>query len=533
MFKMGKNWVIISFVLAVSLSNILPFVIQSSNDQVFIGISYNVVDTNTYLSFMKQAGEGHFLFSNKYSPESIPYIIFNPVYLLIGWLAYFIGSIAAYYLAKISFLIIFIYLVGKLLELSVRKEELPIAYFFVLFGSGIGWILVLLSKIGFKQYGSIDLWLSESNSIVMNIAPVHMVISVCLMMAIVICYYKFWETKSKSYFITFSFLTLLLGFIHLFDVITLIIAFGIYSFWRIISKKGDFMDIIKYNLIYGLIISPSFFYTYRLFAANSLIAAWNAQNLLPSPKLTHIIFGFFLPILFAIVYFIYKMFNKIKFSSVEVILFSWIISGILLLYSPFNIQRRFIEGLNVPIMILGSLGFARTFLPQFQRRFYQITKLKIPKGVFVGLICAIIMPTSLYWIYEINSNVKPYVQIDDYDVPYYLDKSELEALNWLRSNTNTEEVVLSSYGIGNYIPRISGNRVFLGHWAQTIDFNNKKQLVNKFYSTNDESFKKKLIQDYSIDYVYYGVEEKKLGTFTPVDMKKVFENDKVMIFKVN
>ena len=46
-------------------------------------------------------------------------------------------------------------------------------------------------------------------------------------------------------------------------------------------------------------------------------------------------------------------------------------------------------------------------------------------------------------------------EMADSSLAYYLEKDELEALNWLKDNTNSEEVVLSAYGIGNYIPRIS------------------------------------------------------------------------------
>ena len=146
------------------------------------------------------------------------------------------------------------------------------------------------------------------------------------------------------------------------------------------------------------------------------------------------------------------------------------------------------------------------------------------------MIFVIISPTSFYWLYKINAEVTPNVKIDDYTIPYFLDKSELEAMQWLEANTNRKDVVLSSYGVGNYIPRISGNKVFLGHWAQTIDFQDKKALAVKFYSTNGDDFRKGLIEEYSINYVYYGIEERKMGSIIFNNSKIIFENEEVTIF---
>ena len=176
----------------------LEFLYQNIEKKEYMGIPYNVVDTNTYFSFMQQAKQGHLLFTNKYTAEKVPYLLFNPVYLVIGWLTLFMHPVAAYYLFKFIFLIIFIFLVFKLLQLSVKKDEKCISLFFVLFGSGIGYFFILLHNLNFKLYGSIDQWVSESNSVALNLAPVHFIVSVCLMIIIVINYYKFWQSKRIS-----------------------------------------------------------------------------------------------------------------------------------------------------------------------------------------------------------------------------------------------------------------------------------------------------------------------------------------------
>ena len=518
--------IFVIFITLLVLPILVPYFNFSSNIN-FMSIPYNVVDTNTYFSFMQQAKEGNLLFTNKFTSENVPYIIFSPVYLVVGWLSILLSPIVAYYLFKFIFLILFVYLVYKILKLAVKETELNVSAFFVLFGSGIGYIFILLSNLGLKRYGSADYWISETNSVALNIAPVHFVISICLMILIVIFYFKFWENRKLKYLFLASLFSLTLGFIHLFDLITLIAAFSIYMLWRIAKGKDRFIHILKYNLLYGIPLAIPFVYTYSLYALNPFFKAWNEQNFLPTPELKQVIFGFFFPLMFAMIYFAHKFYKKQKFNAFEALLFGWVFSGFALLYSPFNIQLRFIEGLYIPIMILGSLGFLRVILPSITSQF----KIKNIKAISIFMVFVLISPTSFYWLYKINAEVTPNVKIDDYTIPYFLDKSELEAMQWLEANTNRKDVVLSSYGVGNYIPRISGNKVFLGHWAQTIDFQDKKALAAKFFSTNGDDFRKDLIKSYGIGYVYYGIEERKLGSLNPDYMQKVFENEKVMIFK--
>src|SRR3989338_4794935 len=109
---MMKNYNIqILFILFLVISHILPFFTFDLSYRIYMGIPYNVVDTNTYFSFMQQAKEGHLLFTNRYTPENVPHLIFSPVYLILGWFTLFLSQVLAYYLFKFIFLILFVYLV--------------------------------------------------------------------------------------------------------------------------------------------------------------------------------------------------------------------------------------------------------------------------------------------------------------------------------------------------------------------------------------------------------------------------------------
>ena len=56
---------------------------------------------------------------------------------------------------------------------------------------------------------------------------------------------------------------------------------------------------------------------------------------------------------------------------------------------------------------------------------------------------------------------------------------------WLDENSRPEDVVLSSLTIGQYVPSVAGNSAFLAHWAQTLDFFEKRRLVGEFFAGRD------------------------------------------------
>jgi hypothetical protein len=521
--KIRKNIIEILFFIFVIICNSYP--LFQNNQMVYMGVPYSVVDTNTYFSFINQVSEGNILFTNRFTPESVPYIMFRPVFLLIGIFGYFLTPLIAYYLFKIIFLFFFIFLVNKFIKLIVKENEIIATKIFIYFGSGIGYLLLWLSKLGTKRIHSIDLRYGVSNSISLNILPVHFVISICLMIAIIILYYNFWVTKKIRYLIYSSLLSLLLGFVHLFDVITILFIFAMFMLLKIINKSEKIINVIKYNAIFGLINIPAFIYIYYLFSYVDTLSSWNKQNILTTPPIQTILLGFLIPLGFACFYFLYKITNKKKISELEYILYFWIISSILLVYMPINLQSRFLEGINIPIMILGALGFSKII--EFLSNYIKWNKFKLFSLIIIFIL---ISPTSFLWLEKVHNSSKINNNFDTF-IPLYLEKTELEAINWLKENSDSEDIVISGYKIGNYIPRVSGNRVFLGHWAQTIDFDSKKKLVQKFYS--DQIQRIKIIENYDIKFIYYGYEERKKGTIIPNDkIRQVYNNKNIIIYEV-
>ncbi|MFN3422271.1 MAG: hypothetical protein ACK40X_11170, partial [Armatimonadota bacterium] len=61
--------------------------------------------------------------------------------------------------------------------------------------------------------------------------------------------------------------------------------------------------------------------------------------------------------------------------------------------------------------------------------------------------------------------------------PYYLSEQHLKLFRWLEQNTQIDEAILCHPMLGNYIPVLTGRKVFLGHWAETLNFGEKLKIA--------------------------------------------------------
>jgi uncharacterized membrane protein len=120
--------------------------------------------------------------------------------------------------------------------------------------------------------------------------------------------------------------------------------------------------------------------------------------------------------------------------------------------------------------------------------------------------------------------------------PLFRAQGELDGVEWLRSNTPRSEVVLGAYESGNYVAAHAGNRVVLGHWAETVDWQKKYDHVEQFFrATTDDETRHALLVRYHVTYVWWGARERELGNFNPglaTYLQAVYSNSDVTLYRV-
>jgi uncharacterized membrane protein len=129
-----------------------------------------------------------------------------------------------------------------------------------------------------------------------------------------------------------------------------------------------------------------------------------------------------------------------------------------------------------------------------------------------------------------------FVDLERRDYPYYLKGDEISAMRWLETHSASSDVVLSSLGIGQYVPTVSGNSAFLAHWAETLDFLTKRRLVGAFFnSASSDAERRQMLGTYHVRYVFFSAQEQLLGGFDPRTssaMERVYESPAASVYQI-
>jgi len=197
---------------------------------------------------------------------------------------------------------------------------------------------------------------------------------------------------------------------------------------------------------------------------------------------------------------------------------AWVGVVPVLVYLPFNLQRRLVEGVQLPLSLLAALGVS-SFRLQGSRLRVVVTVL------LVGL--------SLTNVLLVAGNC---LALRGQPAPIYRDAGEVAALDWLSERVESDDVVLAAYETGNYLPARVGARTFVGHGPESVRADEKKALVALFFAeATDDVWRCDLLSEYGVDWVLWGPAEQGLGTFdlrAASYLRRVYEAGGYILFEV-
>jgi hypothetical protein len=174
---------------------------------------------------------------------------------------------------------------------------------------------------------------------------------------------------------------------------------------------------------------------------------------------------------------------------------AWVLIVPVVLYLPFNLQRRMIAAVQVPLALLAAMGLVAWFRHK-----------RLILVAYVGV-------ASLSNLLLVAGSLGP---IQQRTAPVYRPGGEVAALAWLAAHSQPEETVLASFQVGNVIPAQTDLRVFAGHGPETLNSAEKQADVHRFFhSGTDGVWRMTLLQEYGIDYVIFGPVERRLGNWDP------------------
>lgn len=533
---------VIAVVLAVTSIPYAYGYLSSPQDQQFMGVVLNVGDHWQYFSWMREFSNS-ILAENRLTAEPGKAVFFNLQWLLLGISSKYLDLDYPQtyeifrWMSTIVFLLTAYYFCGLFLQDRRMRKT---AFLVITLTSGFGWILVALKQLTGELLFPMTVYITEANTFLCIMAYPHFTISAFLMLIIFSLVLAGHERKGLIYAVVAGSVSLILGFVHGFDLITVygvLIVFGC----LLALKEGASKHLIKSVFLVISISCPAVVYSILITRTDPiwkqvLVQYNNASVWTPNPFQLIILMG---PI-FLIALFTFTGVVPLRQSgNRELFLKAWFGTSFFLIYLPVNFQIHLLNGWQIPMAILATIGLFKHIVPDVANRSFlgMARRLGIPTDkerlatvLATGLILAV-LPTNIYL------TAWRVVDLDRHQYPYYLHRDELAALNWLEHNSFPSDVVISSQTIGQYIPSMSGNRAFLAHVAQTMHFFQKREMVNLYFSeTTPEDQRIEIIRRYNIGYVFYGGQERALGRYDPDDspyLQKVFSKGKVSVYKVH
>ena len=108
---------------------------------------------------------------------------------------------------------------------------------------------------------------------------------------------------------------------------------------------------------------------------------------------------------------------------------------------------------------------------------------------------------------------------------------------WLRENTDRDDVVLSAYLSGTLIPALAGNRVVVGHLIETIDCDAKETDVREFFSLwTSQDRREQILDVYAARFAIQSRLERVYGTYSmesnPERFRPVWRRREIAIYEV-
>ncbi len=502
----------------------LPYLLGAcltTPDSVFSGFFVAVEDGNHYLAVMRQGAAGRWAFNVPFTPEAHPPGYVYVFYLALGRLAHIVGLPLplALHLAKIvttPFLLAAVYrFTAHFTGWRIMRQ---LAFFLIAAGGGLGWLWVLAGGPFAPGAMPTDLWVPDASTFLTMLTFPHLAIAQALILWIAVCGLQLLRTPGWRRAILIGVLGLLLSLVHPYS---LPLVFGLLGLcWTanaLRTRRVEWHSLAQL-LVAGLFAAPYLVYSVDLFSNEPVFRSWQEQARTWSPNVIHYLLGFGLSCPLAAIGLLSR--HSVRRWPDHTLPVLWLVLVPLGLYLPSNLQRRFLDGYQVPLTLVAVAGL-------FSALYYLPRRWRSRATVAVGALSTLSNVLLLLGFVVIVAGRPATV---------FNQRAVLDAIDWLDVHAPPDSVVLAAYDTGNLLPARAVVRSFVGHGPESVQAEAKKAQVKAFFGdTMTDEERIALLETYQVGYVFHGPSERALGTFTPArlpNLRPVYANQQVSVYHV-
>ncbi|MBN1991853.1 MAG: hypothetical protein JW953_04065 [Anaerolineae bacterium] len=538
-----REWLwVLAWSVVIMFITSLPYLygaMLSTPANQFGGFVIGVEDGNAYLAKMRLGASGSWRFHLFYTAEPHEGVYLFLFHLVLGKPARLSGLSfdLVYHLARIVFgfiLLLTIYYFTAFFtgERPVRR----LVFWLAALGSGLGWLVALLGWLDWLGL-PLDFYLPEAFTFHLLFALPHLALAQTLLLWAILLALVSWEKQRARYALLAGLALLGVGLIAAFYVLIGLAAVGsgwLLRQWReTMAPKTSERPMyqaawseIKLMALMFTLPAPVLLYNAYVFTANPVFKTWRIENLFLSPAPVHYLLAIGLLIPLAAVG---GWQEWQRGASRSLLLLGWGVIALLLLYFPFGFQRRLMFGLQIPLSVLAALGLWYLLQARSKTDGGTGRGSRVWRVTSVGLV-ALLSLSNLMILFG------SFGEVSRQAPPLFHAEAQINAADWLGRQAAPNDVILAAYETGNYLPSRMPARVFAGHVTETIHSKAKRAKLPQFFARNNDEFRRQLLQDYQITYLFYGPAEQALGDFSPEGMsylQPVYNNGVVQIYRVN
>jgi hypothetical protein len=529
-------WVLL-FALAVTAITTVPYVLgglRSDGVWRFSGFVIGVEDGNSYLAKMQQGAHGQWLFRLPYAIEPHPPAFIFTFYLLLGKtvgaltgtgdpLRLHDALVAAYHLARAVLGIGLIAVVYRFLaELLPRIRQRRLALILSTLGGGLGWLLIVIPNLG----QPLEFYSPESFSFLHLYSLPHLSLVRLLMLGGFLFYLRAvrehwaWAFAAGLSWLAMTlvqpfYMLIVLGVLALFVIVLMLLSFRQRESELVagVDLGAAALRALWVSLLAGAFGIPMVLYTFLLFLVAPVYQVWAGQNIILSPPVWHYVSAWGL-LLIAGLFGLRPLLRRNPVAWALVV--AWVPLACLLVYAPYNLQRRFAEGVFVPLSGLAVLGLTVGIGSGRLRR-------SVQRYAPLVLIALSLPATALVWVGGLAVALRP-------GEPAFQNRDQVATYVFLARTLPPRAIVLSSYEFGNAVPAYGYLTAGLGHGPETPHLANKRDTAGQFYTRNASDLRSTHYEAFvyfGAPYVVFGPHEEALGglqTSHTDFLQKIFES---------
>lgn len=506
-----------------SLPYLAGFAAQTP-DQVFDGAVFDLPDYHTHLGEMQLGRRGEWLHRILSTSEEHPGALMRTFYIALGHLARLSDwpLPLVYQLARVVFGALLLLAAYRFIAaLTDRPEVRRAAFLLAAFSSGLGWLVQIAAPAGPDGISPIDFWLIDANTFFSILIFPHFSAAIALLLEI--------QTRLAAALghdshapgrregAVVALCALLLTSIHPYAIALVLGPAVVFAAWQVIRRRG--LPRRWWGLLVAALLgaAPVLVYSGVVFLAEPAFRQWAAQNHTPSPPPSYYVLGYGLVLALALAG--ARRFVRERGEAAAFVL-TWPVIVAALVYVPIGIQRRFVEGVHVPLCVVAAYGLVGlSGRVSARARFALVT-----------FTLAIASLSNLYLVVGHTTAAGTRSQA------IFHAADLIAAIDWLGAHSTWRDTVLAAESTGSLIPARIGHRVVLGHWAETFAYDDRRRDVAAFFdAATPDAARLDALRRLGVRFVVRGAAERALGGFDPAQvdyLREVYQSGEVAVYRV-